>query len=255
LIRCPTCDIAYASPVPAQEAIHDAYESAPFISGVESRFAAVTYGELVTKFVIPKLGKATAALDIGASDGAFMQVLNRIGFDDVHGIEPSTPSVESADAEIRHRIVNGPFTDSSFEDRRFDLVTILQTLEHLSDPLQVVRDAGALLRDEGALLIVVHDRLALQARLMGFRSPIYDVEHLQLFSKRGIRALLATAGFGNVEVHSIRNRYPLSYWLKISPLPDRARRTIARLLESTSAGRLPLTIAPGNIAAIGWMDR
>ena len=87
--------------------------------------------------------------------------------------------------------------------------------------MQLCREALGLLRpDGGAFFVVCHNRRALSARAMGLKSPIFDVEHLQLFSPKSIRFALERAGFRWVDVRVLVNRYPLSYWLRLFPAGD-----------------------------------
>ncbi len=126
-------------------------------------------------------------------------------------------------------------------------MTCLQTIEHVPDPAALCRDALALLQPGGALMLVCHDRRAPLNRALGRLSPIMDIEHLQLFSQASVRALLERTGFAGVEVRRITNRYPLHYWLKLAPLPRRAkgavvagaRRGPLRSLSLVAAGRQP----------------
>ncbi|MCR4296144.1 MAG: class I SAM-dependent methyltransferase, partial [Elusimicrobia bacterium] len=138
-----------------------------------------------------------------------------------------------------------------FGAERFRLVTCFQTLEHLHDPLRFCADALSLLKPGGAFLAVCHDRLALSARLLGRRSPIYDVEHLQLFSPAALVRLLEKAGFSGVRVRPIFNRYPLHYWLKLSPLPAPLKAAFSGRFKRSALGRLPVSVPAGNMAVSG----
>ncbi len=91
------------------------------------------------------------------------------------------------------------------------------------------------------------------ARLLGRRSPIYDVEHLQLFSPRSVRVLLERAGFRDVEVRPVVNRYPTGYWAKLLPAPKPAKDVLLGALDRTARSarcRCPRPV--GNLAAIAW---
>ena len=120
------------------------------------------------------------------------------------------------------RISTFGFRPSDFEKESFSLITCFQTLEHVYDPMALCRGAFDLLHRGGALLLVCHDRRALQARVMGTRSPIFDIEHLQLFSRASLGYALRQAGYAEVTTHTVVNRYPISYWVKLFPLPARA---------------------------------
>jgi SAM-dependent methyltransferase len=250
MVECPGCDVVYASPAPHEKVLEQAYRAAPFVSAEESAFAAETYRRLLRTLLASLNGRANA-LDVGASDGTFLQALLDEGFENVVGIEPAAASAEAAPESVRNRIRVEPFRRASLAGERFDLVTAFQTLEHVSDPVRVVRDAYELLEVGGAILVVVHNRRALLTRLVGRRSPILDVEHVQLFSPRSIRELLQRAGFEDIRVAGVTNRYPLRYWFKLAPLSAGLKSPLLARLEHSRIGSLPISLRPGNLVASG----
>jgi hypothetical protein len=101
-------------------------------------------------------------------------------------------------------------------------------------------------------MIVCHDRRAPLNRLLGMRSPIIDIEHLQLFSQASARSLLERAGFEGVEVRRIANRYPLHYWLKLAPLPRRLKGALVGGARRGSLRSLSLSLPVGNLSVTGF---
>jgi SAM-dependent methyltransferase len=91
-------------------------------------------------------------LDVGCGDGLFFDQLARFG--EVWGVE-SDASLVPADSRYRGRIHIGPFDAGYAPGRRFDLVLMLDVLEHLPDPAGALRKAGALLEPDGRILITV----------------------------------------------------------------------------------------------------
>ncbi len=251
LLECRTCGVVFASPAPRAELLADAYREAGYDSREEARYAGATYGKLVRR-LRPGLPMEGGALDLGAGDGAFLEVLQAAGFADVAGVEPSHAALDAADPRIRALIRAGVFSSRDFARGHMRLVSCLQTVEHLAEPLGVFADAHALLRAGGALLVVCHDRTAPVNRLLGRRSPIYDIEHLQLFDPRSLRGLLERAGFRDIEIRSFANRYPLRYWMRLAPLPGGAKERVNGVLDRARLGALPLTVPVGNLVAVGW---
>jgi SAM-dependent methyltransferase len=251
LLECGRCDTLYASPLPTRESLEKAYRDASFDSSQEANYASIVYGGFLPG-IMAKLGRREAALDIGTGDGAFLEQLLAHGFPRVMGVEPSAAPVQAAKPAIRPLIRQSPFQADDFEKGSLSLVTCFQTMEHVYDPLALCKSAHGLLHDGGALFLVCHDRRALSARILGKKSPIFDIEHLQLFSPRSLRYTLEQAGYTDIEVHPVVNRYPLHYWLKLLPLPTLLKsRMLARLNESR-VGELPIKIAAGNFAAVGF---
>jgi hypothetical protein len=103
----------------------------------------------------------------------------------------------------------------------------------------------------GAFVVVVHDRRATLNRLLGTRSPIVDVEHLQLFCPESLRALLEWAGYQDVSVAPIVNAYPLSYWARLLPMPRAVRGVVTGSLGRL--GRVELGASVGNMVGVGWV--
>jgi SAM-dependent methyltransferase len=251
LLECGRCDVLYANPLPTRESLDAAYREAAFDSSEEARHASDVYAELLPT-ILPNLPRREAALDIGTGDGAFLEHLLAGGFERVVGVEPSRAPVEVARPTVRSLIRQCPFRPSDFEKQSFSLITCFQTLEHVYEPLALCQGTFDLLHPGGALLLVCHDRRALSARVMGTRSPIFDIEHLQLFSRESLSFALREAGFDSVTTLPVVNRYPLSYWVKLLPLPTRAKVAALGALKKSRLGHVPLRLSAGNFAAIGY---
>ena len=251
LVECPVCDLVYANPVPVNDALSAAYEEAAFDSQVEARYAARTYASY-----LPQIGRRlpalAGALDIGAGDGAFLAELTRAGFTDVIGVEPSRAPIAAAAAEVRSMLRQEMFQADTAPPNSLSLVTCFQTIEHLADPLAACKEAWRALRPGGALFLIGHNRRAVSAKVLGRKSPIFDVEHLQLFSPRSFTELLERAGFAEVSVSRVVNRYPLSYWAKLFPLPAGIKAAAIKLLSLGPIRRLAIPAPVGNLAAIAY---
>lgn len=251
LVRCPTCDLVYASPVPSAEALTRAYGEAAYDSGDEARCAARTYGRLLGP-ILARLPDRRLAIDVGAGDGAFLEQLAAAGFETVIGVEPSAAPIAAALPHVRPWIRHAAFREDDFAPDQASLISCFQTLEHLPDPAAFCRAAARLLKPGGAVVFVGHDYRAAVNRLLGRRSPIFDIEHLQLFSRRSMGEMLRRTGFVDVSVRPITNRYPLHYWLKLAPLPAALKRRIYETVKAMSVGHLQVALPVGNLAAVGF---
>ena len=250
LVDCPICDLVYASPVPSPGALAQAYEAAAFDSAQEARYAARSYARQLVDLVA-RLPDRRGALDIGTGDGAFLAELLKFGFTDVGGVEPSSAPIAAAAPDIARLIEHGVFQPEIRPPASLSLVTCFQTIEHVPDPSELVHDAAALLKPGGVLALVCHDRRAPINRVLGLRSPIVDIEHMQLFSSRSVDELLRRAGLREVGNRPIRNRYPVRYWARLTPLPERLQVVVSSALERSGIGKRPFTLPVGNLLAWG----
>jgi SAM-dependent methyltransferase len=253
LIECPVCDVLYASPAPAGRTLAEAYEQAEYDSAVESGYASRTYARFLGG--ICGRGERGAALDVGTGDGAFLGELRKFGFEKVVGIEPSLAPISAATAEVKPLIRQSFFCAEDFEPGTFNLITCFQTIEHLPDPMAMCRGALRLLKPGGALFLIAHNRRAISAKVLGRKSPIFDFEHLQLFSKRSAREMTDRAGFDRVRVWSFVNRYPLHYWTRLFPLRVGVKKRVIAVQKAIGIGYVPVPLPAGNIAVVGYRPR
>ena len=94
-------------------------------------------------------------LDVGVGYGAFLRLLEREGFGDVHGMDPFEGSIDIASkaaptAKISHgRIEDDPWP---FEDGFFDALTSFDVIEHLETPSIFFEHASRYVRPGGLIL-------------------------------------------------------------------------------------------------------
>jgi SAM-dependent methyltransferase len=250
LLTCGTCGLTYGSPVASEETASQAYRGASFEAGAESADAARTYVSYLRKQGF----EPGSALDIGCGDGAFLRELRRLGFRDVVGVEPSEAPVRVAADDVRPLIRQEMFDGARFAENSFDLVTCFQTIEHVYEPRTLLEDILRILKPGGKVFLIGHDLGAFSARVMGEKSPIFDIEHVQLFNPQSVRFLLEQTGFRTVNVFSIRNAYALTYWVKLFPLPARVKRGLLASFKHPAlrgAGAMRIPVPAGNMAIFG----
>lgn len=251
LEHCANCDLVYANPVPVESEIFNAYSEADYDSSEEADLASKSYGNVLDSF-INHLPDKMGAVDIGTGNGSFLNELIDRKFSNILGFEPSMAPIKAAKKEIQSLIVNDIFTTDALTPDSLSLVSCFQTIEHVPEPAEMVKAVYDILKPGGAIFIVSHNYRAFSTKVLGSKSPIFDIEHLQLFSPRSGEQLLKSCGFKNIEIKKIVNSYPVRYWLKIFPVPKPIK---IKLLKSKLFGRIAekkLSFKAGNIAIIGY---
>ncbi len=246
---CLRCSVRYAPWIPSEDLLLHAYHGAEFDSGEEAHLAAETYADALQP-VWRRWARRGPAIEVGAGEGSFLPWLAAAGFDPVVGVEPSAQAAGAASPQVRPMIRVGPFEPSDHARGSFAFACCFQTLEHVSHPLDVVSGMFTLLQPGGLAAVVVHDWSAWINRLLGARSPIVDIEHLQLFSQPSLVALAERAGFRVRSIDVLRNRYPLRYWLRISPVPRGLKATLRSGFDLTGLGSWRLGLKVGNLLAV-----
>jgi len=226
MVRCTTCDLLFVDEPPNVQELSDNYQDAFYDSSDEAFDAAMVYAGAIRP-LLTKLTNRNSALEIGAGTGVFLDHLNTIGFSQLVGVEPSTAAISAAPVHRKPWILQGMFKETDFQANSFDLVCCFMTLEHVREPGELIKSVSRLLKPGGAFVAVTHDYRSFTNRLLGKKSPIVDIEHMQLFSMKSLVELFSRANFNDIYISTFLNKYSLSYWIRISPVPHFVKRVFA----------------------------
>jgi SAM-dependent methyltransferase len=251
LVQCQRCDLVYADEPPSQYDLAHAYHVADYDSVEEADDAAATYMRAMQP-LLNALPRRESALEIGTGTGALLEPLARQGFTELVGVEPSAAAIAAAPQRRRAWIREGVFEEQNFAPESFDLICCFMTMEHVLDPKVISLAAFRLLRPGGAFVTVTHDYRARLNRLLGRRSPIIDIEHMQLFSEPSIRTLFETTGYRDVRVEQFINHYAFRYWWRLAPAPDPVKRAVAKAAEAVHLGGARIGLNVGNSMTSGF---
>lgn len=254
LVRCLTCDLVYASNPPEQADLAYAYHLAEYDSSEEANDAAHSYISAIQPTLM-RLEQRGKVLDIGSGTGILLELLKREGFTDLVGVEPSSAAIAAAPAHRKDWLREGIFDESAFEPASFDLICCFMTMEHVRDPMTTALAAKRLLRPGGAFVTVTHDYRSLVNKILGKRSPIIDIEHMQLFSRNSISELFNRSAFIEVSANPFINRYSIGYWLRLAPLPQQVKRVLRWTLTHIFSDKLKIGLNVGNTIASGFRPR
>lgn len=251
LMQCPTCDLVYVDQPPGEDELAHAYHTANYDSSEEANDAAAAYIGAIRP-TLNALARCQSALEIGTGTGIFLEYLSREGFSELVGVEPSSAAIEAAPMCRRAWIREAMFDEHDFAPSSFDLICCFMTLEHVPEPGVIARAALRLLRTGGAFVTVTHDYRSIVNRLLGKRSPIIDIEHMQLFSERSVRFLFENSGYAGVTTKTFVNSYALGYWMRLAPLPPVLKRGVSQVMSALGVDHFKLGINVGNHITAGF---
>ncbi|UQX87557.1 methyltransferase domain-containing protein [Jatrophihabitans telluris] len=164
-------------------------------------------------FLVDMVGSNKRVLDVGCDTGYLGEVLGAVG-NKVWGFEIS----EATAAQARTRLVDCAVGDleqtdlaSVFEPGSFDVVIFGDVLEHLRDPLPVLRSTRRLLAAGGSVLLstpnIAHGdvRLALlHGQFRYNKLGILDETHTRFFTAESLVSFARDAGFEIAELRRTR---------------------------------------------------
>jgi ubiquinone/menaquinone biosynthesis C-methylase UbiE len=145
---------------------------------------------LIEKYIKTK-GKL---LDVGTAGGSFLAVAKRNGWQ-VNGIEPNKWLCKWCKKHYGITIKQGTLEKNLFEKNSFDLVTLWDVLEHVSNPTDTLKRVNKLLKKNGALVVNYPDIDSAIAKLMRRKWFFILTVHLYYFTPKTIKKLLEKCGF------------------------------------------------------------
>ncbi|MCS7204628.1 MAG: class I SAM-dependent methyltransferase [Leptospiraceae bacterium] len=134
-------------------------------------------------------------LDVGCGFGGFVLTALRMGYD-AEGIDVSEYAVEEAkkNQDLKNRIYHTDLL--SFEPKKkYDVITLIEVIEHLTNPKSVFEKLSDLLNPKGLLVIQTANMDGLQAKLLKERYHYYLPGHLYYYSKKNLINFLKLYGF------------------------------------------------------------
>jgi 2-polyprenyl-3-methyl-5-hydroxy-6-metoxy-1,4-benzoquinol methylase len=208
-VQCRRCDTVYLNPRPDSKGIQQAYPANYHAFQFnESEFGLVyrVRQRLEAKRLLGwcrGLPEHAKILDIGCGDGFHIELLRKFGKPTwtVEGID-SDPRA-AAGAERRGiQIKQGTVETMELEPSSFDLILMIMTIEHVSDPRGLLQVVSALLKPGGRLVIVTDNTGSPDFRIFGNRhwGGYHFPRHLYLFNRRNLSELCHQAGLSKLSV-------------------------------------------------------
>lgn len=156
-------------------------------------------------------GRFLHILEVGCSTGYFGSALKAAGHT-VWGIEPNQASASLASQNLDQVFV-GLVEDfiKTYPDKKFDVITFGDVLEHIAEPSEVLNQCHSLLVEGGAIVASVPNvaHIAIRAMLLEGRWEygdlgILDRTHLRFFTKQTIEELFYDSQFAVVEISGVK---------------------------------------------------
>lgn len=218
--RCSVCGLVYLSERPRETSLASMYSNEYYDR------AEVGYGGYVSNFkkygsTFRRLFEARAAslepfrgsgrlLELGCAHGFLLDHLRSRGYE-VTGIEVSPVASGYARDALRLAVHTGSLESALLPSNTFDIVMMLDVLEHLHRPVQALREVGRILKPGGVLLVQCPWELThweevmetfLRGRRTGRMNPDAVPAHLYFFGPRTLEAMLSAGGFSVVRRES-----------------------------------------------------
>jgi len=177
-------------------------------------------------------------LDVGCSSGSLLLVARARGFGNIRGVDPAISAAKTASSH-GFEIHAGLLHEAQYPDSSFDIITLFEVIEHLTNPLELAHEIHRLLRPGGIWLFSTGNAHSWTAHILKERWTFFSIQchggHISFFSPESVQQLASMTGF---TVRKIQTRRVI---LTEKGLVDPIRYRVLKLLSEILA--LPASIS------------
>lgn len=235
IVECKKCGLVYVNPRLKENKIISSYSS-----GCDKKFVSQNKGrEKTFKKSIKVLGKYAKKgklLDIGTAGGSFIYVAKQNGWE-VYGIEPNKWLCNWGWKNYGIKINKGTLFDYKYPNNFFDMITLWDVLEHVTDPIKTLRECNRILKKDGMLLINYPDIGSIAARLMKGKWIFLLSVHLFYFNRKTIKHMLDITEFEVVKINPHIQTLSLEYLVqRIKPYSRSIHKMASKIINTFDIG-------------------
>lgn len=196
VLECEQCALDFLHPQITQDSLDDHYEEDYYASSWNKDDTEIRYRVKE----VQSFKKGGKLLDIGCGAGRFIKLAKEFDFN-VEGTELSKFASKYVEDKLSVPCHQGQLEDMQLKDNDYDIVTLWHVIEHLPDPLKVLKQIHRTLKDKGLLFVATPNEdfwymRKNPKRADRVREDLIKVEgHLYFFTAETLKKMMEKAGF------------------------------------------------------------
>jgi 2-polyprenyl-3-methyl-5-hydroxy-6-metoxy-1,4-benzoquinol methylase len=214
LWRCLTCGTEFLFPQPTDQRLGEIYSDdyyAPW--HLETPQQLTRMKQMSFRSILAEVGEtdATTVLDLGCANGDLLSLVDRPNVQ-LFGVDLNSRAIDRARERLPDASFHaGTLADEPFPGTQFDVVTMVDFIEHVRDPEDELRRVAGRLSPTGRVIVSTPRVGSVVQRLTGRSWPQYREEHLTYLSLPGIETLFGRVGLEALSVRSTRKAITPAY--------------------------------------------
>lgn len=252
MVKCNTCGLVRSDPIISHNDLPKLYHDSKctYTDVNENTPLKRTYGKYL-EHLIKNFGiKRDSYLDIGCANGFMLEKAQEFGFTNIVGVEPSHDAIERAGINIKSKIKEGMFDENMFEPEQFDVITFFQTFDHVTEPNKFLENCHKTLKQNGFILAINHNVNSLSAKILGERSPIFDIGHAYLYDLNTMRTIFEKNHFKVHSVFPVKNTISIGRIIQLLPTGKKTFDVLEKIISKTGLESVNLPLYVGNLGII-----
>lgn len=199
LFNCLECQVAYLFPEPSIYSTKltnlKMYDSKKVIKEYFKVRKMLNSRAKKCVKVLKEHKKNGKLLDVGCSYGFYLDVFQKHGYETT-GIDISSKAISYVRSYIKTKGINDRFENHYFARKSFDIITLIDVLEHSLDPNKIISKCNRILRNNGIIIIQTPNFNSIISRLTGSKWIwLLLPQHVFLYSAYSLIFLLIQHGF------------------------------------------------------------
>lgn len=196
IVQCDKCGLVFTNPQPEFGELYKKLENEISPSECILKIEEDKYKIYLDEIESLRKNQKGRLLDVGFGFGDLLRSAKERGWQ-IFGVEFNKDRVDRVREQLGADLFCGELKEAKYSDNFFDVITIIEVLEHLSDPSNFLIEINRILKKDGLVAIVTPNVESYYAKV----SPSWwTLHHLFHFSPKTLTKILKKNNFVPVKI-------------------------------------------------------